>query len=294
MFGQQFKQLRLQAKPNKAMYKLTLTSPKVSGQLDIPSDFSQGVVAEFEKLVLQEFAETSDLMAFKIKAPLPINVSVKQLTYKQQDYGDVKLNLVLQGQAVDFHNISVSNKDFQLQAKGLWQRGDKPHAKFEGVAESPDLARTLSRFGIPAVIEADLSQLGFNLQWPGNIAEFSLAKATGSFGLNVERGRIPDLGQDTEAKLGIGKLVNLLSLQTLPRRLHFDFSDLTQSGFSFDTLRGDFELKQGMCETKNTVLNGPVATIELAGVIDLPDKYYDLELAVMPHLPAQPIAIIQN
>ena len=53
---------------------------------------------------------------------------------------------------------------------------------------------------------------------------------------------------------------------------------------NFDDIHGDFQLNQGIAVTKNTVLEGPIARIALAGNINLVNQTYDLQVQVTPHL----------
>jgi uncharacterized protein YhdP len=70
-------------------------------------------------------------------------------------------------------------------------------------------------------------------------------------------------------------MLGLLSVAALPRRLSLDFSDLTDAGLAFDTVRGDFELKQGNAYTSNLLLSGPAAEIGIAGRTGLGTRDYD-------------------
>ena len=44
---------------------------------------------------------------------------------------------------------------------------------------------------------------------------------------------------------GAARLLSVLSLQSLPRRLLFDFRDLFAEGFAFDSVVGDVKIGQG-------------------------------------------------
>jgi uncharacterized protein YhdP len=57
--------------------------------------------------------------------------------------------------------------------------------------------------------------------------------------------------------------------------LALDFSDLTDKGFAFDTIRGDFDLHDGSAFTDNVLVKGPAAEIGLIGRIGLKSKDYD-------------------
>jgi uncharacterized protein YhdP len=70
-------------------------------------------------------------------------------------------------------------------------------------------------------------------------------------------------------------MVGLASLAALPRRLALDFSDLTDKGFAFDTVRGDFSLHDGSAYTDDVLVKGPAADIGLIGRVGLKTKDYD-------------------
>ena len=54
-----------------------------------------------------------------------------------------------------------------------------------------------------------------------------------------------------------------------------DFSDLTDKGFAFDTIRGNFDLHDGNAYTDNVLVKGPAAEIGLIGRVGLKNKDYD-------------------
>jgi uncharacterized protein YhdP len=84
--------------------------------------------------------------------------------------------------------------------------------------------------------------------------------------------------------MGFGRLLNLLSIQSIPRRLSLDFSDLFQKGYSFDSLKADFTLKDGGAFTNNMQFNGPIARVDIAGEIGLAGKNVDIQLNVTPYV----------
>ena len=78
----------------------------------------------------------------------------------------------------------------------------------------------------------------------------------------------------TELGTGLGML-GLASIAALPRRLSLDFSDLPDKGLAFDSVRGDFNLRDGNAYTDNVLLKGPAAEIGLIGRVGLKNKDYD-------------------
>ena len=83
---------------------------------------------------------------------------------------------------------------------------------------------------------------------------------------------------------GGGRFVGLLSIATLPRRLGLDFSDVTDKGLAFDTVKGEFRLDKGNAFTCNLGLAGPVTDIGILGRVSLRDRSYDQLAVVRPHV----------
>lgn len=84
----------------------------------------------------------------------------------------------------------------------------------------------------------------------------------------------------------MGKLLSILSLQTIPRRLKLDFSDLAQKGYSFDIFKGSFQIHQGVMNTDDSYIDGPVAFGRMSGDLDLINHLYDLDLRIFPYITA--------
>ncbi len=76
----------------------------------------------------------------------------------------------------------------------------------------------------------------------------------------------------------------MTSVAALPRRLSLDFSDVTDKGLSFDTIHGDFELREGNAYTSNLLLSGPAAEIGIAGRTGLGAHDYDQTAVVTGNL----------
>jgi uncharacterized protein YhdP len=75
-----------------------------------------------------------------------------------------------------------------------------------------------------------------------------------------------------------------MSMTTLRRRLALDFSDLTDKGLAFDSVRGDFTLRSGDAYTSNLLLRGPAAEIGVVGRTGLDSKDYDQTAVVTGNL----------
>ena len=110
---------------------------------------------------------------------------------------------------------------------------------------------TLKDLGYADVIQAKSGKMEFDLTWLGAPTTAALAQVVGHVQLSLEKGQVTGL------KPGAGRVLGLASIAALPRRLALDFSDLTDKGLAFDSVHGDFDLRDGNAYTENVLLKGP-------------------------------------
>ena len=108
----------------------------------------------------------------------------------------------------------------------------------------------------------------------------------GGFTVNVES------GQFLKADPGIAKLLGVLSLQSLPRRLTLDFRDVFTEGFSFDFVRGDVKIEQGIASTNNLQMKGVNAAVLMEGKADIARETQQLRVVVVPELNAGTASLV--
>jgi uncharacterized protein YhdP len=91
-------------------------------------------------------------------------------------------------------------------------------------------------------------------------------------------------GQFAKLEPGAGKLLGLLSLQSLPRRVTLDFRDIFSEGFAFETIDGQVKIARGILVTDSFAINGPAAFVSLSGEVSLPRETQSINLRVVPEV----------
>ncbi|MBL7562095.1 YhdP family protein [Legionella bononiensis] len=181
----------------------------------------------------------------------------------------------------------IDSSFYQVNINGEWtQKGKVNQSKLQVKLHLKDLAKSLELWQITPAVDASKGDMEFNGGWNGTLYDFSLASLNGTMYLQLKNGRITHLSPETEEKLGLGKLLSILSLQTIPRRLKLDFSDLSHQGYSFDVFKGNFTVKKGIMNTQDSYIDGPVAYASMKGDLDLVRRLYDLNLSISPHITA--------
>ena len=137
---------------------------------------------------------------------------------------------------------------------------------------------TLVGLGFERSIDRSQYKATFDARWPAEPYAFSWANMKGMTSFEMENGEI------LEADPGAGgRILGMLNLFKLANRLAFDFDDVTREGFSFDTIRGDFEFVNGDGSLKNFDITAPAADINMFGSIGLIKRDYGLLMRVKPH-----------
>ncbi|MFZ0105652.1 MAG: AsmA-like C-terminal region-containing protein, partial [Thiobacillus sp.] len=91
-------------------------------------------------------------------------------------------------------------------------------------------------------------------------------------------------GQFLKVDPGAAKLLGVLSLQSLPRRLSFDFRDIFSDGFAFDEISATMRIAQGVVYSDNFQMLGPAAKVNMSGMANLDAESVQLRLKVFPKL----------
>jgi uncharacterized protein YhdP len=86
----------------------------------------------------------------------------------------------------------------------------------------------------------------------------------------------------------------VLNLQALPRRLTLDFRDVFSEGFSFDWVRGEVIVEQGVARTDSLRMKGVNAAVLLAGSADIGRETQDLRVVVVPEINAGTASLLAS
>ena len=191
------------------------------------------------------------------------------MSWGERQLGDVRATLSKVDDGISLQELLVGGASFTISAKGDWRGREAGSGHVTGTLVSSDVGATLKQLGYDAVIEAKSGKMDFDMTWAGAPTAQSLELAAGNAQLALDKGQITGL------KPGAGRVVGLASLAELPRRFALDFSDLTDKGFAFDTIRGDFSLHDGSAYTDDVLVKGPAAEIGLIGRVGLKNKDYD-------------------
>ncbi|OGT35947.1 MAG: TIGR02099 family protein [Gammaproteobacteria bacterium RIFCSPHIGHO2_12_FULL_37_14] len=286
IFGQHLNDVHLKVIPEQQAWKIDISSAEVEGQLHVPMKINSHelIDAQFKRLGLHGGnASATETASIDIRTLPAISLVADDFRYDDMPFGTFTFKAVPDQHGLSIRTFGIVSQQLDLRASGLWSYSNKTH--FQGNAISKNVSGLINSLGLDAhnFIASD-GKLNFDLNWRGAPYAPSLASMNGHAELQLGKGRIVEVAQTSGTKMGIGRMLSIFSLQTIPRRLMFDFSDLFQKGYSFDNVRGDFSLNQGSAYTTNFRFDGPLARVAINGRIGLQRKDYDLTLSVTPYV----------
>lgn len=229
-----------------------------------------------------------------------LDIEVAALELDGRDLGALSLQATHKLNAADVREwhltrLNLKVPEAQLSGTGDWlpaaapTRAEPAPARRTGlnfVLDVHDSGALLARFGMPHVFKGGKGQLKGQVGWVGAPYALHTPSLTGQINLNLAA------GQFLKADPVLAKLLGVLSLQSLPRRLTLDFSDVFSQGFAFDFVRGDARINQGVATTNNLQMKGPTAAVLMEGTADIGKETQDIRALVIPELNAGTASLI--
>ncbi|MDE2622135.1 MAG: hypothetical protein KGM83_02960 [Betaproteobacteria bacterium] len=196
---------------------------------------------------------------------------------RNKSFGRLQLAAVREGMVWRIDHISLASPSATLEGDGRWLALPFPQTQLNLHLKASDLGKFLVDVGYPNMVSRGKGELRGQVNWAGNPDDFKLSKLAGQFAVDLRDGQFSKVEPG-----GTGRLIGLLSLQTLPRRITLDFHDIFSDGFAFDSLRANISAKQGIFATQDFDMAGPSARVKLAGTINLTEETTSLTARVSP------------
>jgi uncharacterized protein (TIGR02099 family) len=286
-FKQVVDQAQTHVKHQANSWLIEVVSPQIAGQLNIPFDTTQPMVGNFKTLYLHALTQGGggDVKQFDPRQMIPINIHADDFHYGAQNFGAVTLDAQPIAQGMKIQKLSINNSDLSLDTHGLWTRiNNQDNSSFTGILQTDNLGKLLHQQDITDNIQDGKGQLEFTLSWPASPADLVPKTLAGNVTLDFASGAIIGLSKATNEKIGLGRVLNALSLRNIYDRLTFQNKNIDTDGFSFNEMKGTLMFKKGDIFTNDGYINGQVAQIFMNGSISLRNENFDLLIKVIPYL----------
>ncbi|PLK49828.1 YhdP family protein [Uliginosibacterium sp. TH139] len=267
-------------------WSLQLDGPDMAGELSWGELGAGNLRARLKRLNLQhpagvaEIASVVDVAESTSGRQLPaLDVEAEHFSTRNIDFGQLKLRAVNDGQLWKLEQVSLKTPDLEFTGSGHWQRvGLKPGTHLDFSLHSEDAGAMLARLGFAGMVDKGTVDFEGKAEWRGAPTAIDYPSLSGSLKLEARKGRFRQMDP------GAGRLLGIMSLQSLPRRLTLDFSDIYAQGFAFDRISGEMSVAAGVLHTNDLEVRGPAARVFITGNTDLGREQHDLQVMVQPTL----------
>ncbi len=279
--------LRLRREP--AGWNLSVENPDSRGQISLPDQGLSQV--KFDRLDLDallasrqesEGAEDSQSDADNLKPGqlINLNVDISELLFKQKNWGRWQFALRNSDGQTRIEDISGQVGEMSIQGSLGWlpETAEQPdRSRLVLQLSDQKLAKTLETAGFEPILRSNNFKASLNLGWPGAPWAFELAETGGQAGFDIRDGQLVGAGSGT----GFLRVFGILNMNAIGRRLQLDFADLFAKGISFDRMKGDYRIRQGVATTREPfIMRGPSVDMAITGDIDLVAETVDQQMAV--------------
>jgi uncharacterized protein YhdP len=285
--------VRLLALNQSPRWRLDVSAKEAVGWVDLEPNPMGGlsqVRARLSRLTVPD-ATQADVESF-IEQPTSVpalDVVIDDLRVGAIALGRVEVDATNHGegeqQSWRLNRFRMTLPEASLSANGVWATATSPLTEklnkstaLQFQMDIRDAGALLQRVGQSGNLSDGQGRVSGSVAWAGSPITPDLASLSGQWQLRLEKGQILKIDP------GAGRLVGVLSLQSLPRRFLLDFRDAFVDGFAFDDFSGQVDLAQGVATSRNLRLRSILADVHMDGEVDLVKRTQDIQLLIVPEI----------
>lgn len=280
-FGRSVHDLQVTGRRDAETWKLDLKCTEAAGRAEWTSSGDEDrLVARLARLDVPESGSTQPTAATSdTMQRLPaVDLVIDRLQWHGRELGRLQVQAE-NAQGIWGATFQVRNEDGDIEGTSSWQEPRGGAARTSALdfrLTTPNVENMLGRLGYPNAIRRGRATLVGQLYWNGPPTGIDYHSLGGNLSLEASRGQFKKL------EPGVGRLLGVLSLQSLPRRISLDFRDIFSEGFAFETIEGKVVVAQGVMDTGQFEISGPAAKVLMNGTINIVNETQDLKVRVQP------------
>ncbi len=216
-----------------------------------------------------------------------LDVAAENLVLNERALGEFELKARNTGNAAapvwQLERLRIRNAAALLDATGSWKTRPGVVQRTSAMdfhLEIADAGALLSVFDFPDVLRGGAGAIDGQVRWEGSPMRLDSDTLAGELKLALGK------GQFLKSEPGIAKLIGVVNLQSLRRRLVFDFRDVFAEGFAFDEIDGNVHVEDGVARTDDFRMRGVAAEVRIRGEADVAAETQSLVVEVRPELNA--------
>ena len=276
VFDRPFNAVTLRASKHSGSWQGQVASREVAGEFTWDGGEQGRLLARLKHLTLAETRPGKTVLAEEPLRELPgMDIMADSFTLHGMKLGKLELSATNANKAWNLDKLAISSPDGTLNSSGLWHDGG---TQLNFKLDVADIGKMLERLGYADAVRRGTAKMDGKVSWAGPPTRIDFPSLGGTMAVEAARGQFNKLDP------GVGRLLGILSLQSLPRRITLDFRDIFSDGFAFDSIEGTSTIERGVMSTKDLLIQGPSAKIAMKGEISIPAETQNLRVRIEPAL----------
>ena len=270
---------------NNSMWNFDINSGYISGK----GEFTEGlgkntmVKLDLDNVDVHSLFVSENKKQSKPLRPVdfpPLSWKAKKVLWDDWVFTDVDVETSWHEHGMLINKLSLEGPAMTYDATGSWLTSwrDLHETVLKGTISSRNMGQTLAGLGFQRSLDRCTSEATFDAKWPAEPYRFSWGDIKGKTSFEMKDGEILEVDPGAT-----GRLLGLFNIFKLTNRLAFDFDDVYRKGFSFDSIKGNFEFVNGEGSLKDFDVVAPAADINMFGRIGIVKHDYSLLMRVEPH-----------
>lgn len=278
LLDRDFHDVRFNATRADTRWRFVIDSREAQGRLNWDGAGAGRIAGRLARLVLPASDRTAAAPAETPRELPAVDLTVDDFRIHDMALGELRV-VAENREAAWQARLEAKNEAARLTGEGRWRpSATAPETALDFKLDVSDAEKLLGRLGQPDAVRRGAARLEGRLAWAGAPFAMDLPSLSGQIRLDAEKGQFKKL------EPGVGRLLGVLSLQTLPRRITLDFRDVFSEGFAFDGIAGAASIDRGLMRTADLRIRGPAAKVALSGQVNLVAETQDLKVRVQPAL----------
>ena len=295
----------IQSQKKNIAWQLRLNSPQIAGQVqwqpsssDHTSGFVSGRLARLkvpDQRTSQDLASKESTLqkATPLKTPVDPNaipsldLTIDDLSWAKAQLGTVKIKSKTSRDLLKLESLQINNPQGNSIIKGQWQArtpNNPELSSFTADVNIKDAGQIIAHWSNSKSVEGGEGKLNTTLSWPGSPFSPAYDSLAGKVSLDLVKGRLLEVNTDG------AKLLDVLSLQSLIRFATLDLKgslgNLATKGTPFNSIASNFEIAQGVAQTKQFTMILDQARVAMTGQINVAKETQDLRITIFPTIDA--------
>lgn len=282
ILGQTWQDVSLIARPEAAEWIFDLESEAAKVSVTVPENVNQtplNIKADYLHIKTTE-GKTSEPIRDShslIKNIPALQARCTVCTFNGKPLGVVKIDTFSKDGSLFIEQASMEFERNKVALKGIW-KGD------EGAGQTTITGDVSSRYFGPWMLEwglntgikqSDLSSK-LSLSWEGAPYDFGFATLNGEMSFTLGEGYLSEVSDKG------ARIFSLFSLNSLYRKLKFDFKDVFEKGLFYNDIKGDLLVDNGVVFSENIRMDGVAGNMNMRGFTNLNDNTLDYDVTFKP------------